>query len=184
MQRDVVQRAQRGDHDAFAMLAAACLGRLDTAARLVLRDPERAKDAVQETLVRAWRDLPGLRDPDRFDAWVHRLLVRSCYDEIRKQRRRGVEVQLTEIDMSHPADHGRSFDERDEIERGFRRLDADQRLVVILHYYLDLPMPEVASTLGVPVGTAKSRLHRGLAVLRRTIGAQRESARLAEEVAR
>ena len=184
MQRDVVERAQRGDHDAFATLAAACLGRLDTAARLVLRDPDRAKDAVQETLMRAWRDLPGLRDPDRFDAWLHRLLVRSCYDELRKNRRRPVEVELTEIGMSHPTDEARSFDERDELERGFRRLDADQRLVVVLHYYLDLPLPEVASMLGVPVGTAKSRLHRALAVLRRTIGAQRETARLAEEVAR
>jgi RNA polymerase sigma-70 factor, ECF subfamily len=184
VQRDVVERAQRGDHDAFAMLAAACLGRLDTAARLVLRDPDRAKDAVQETLVRAWRDLPALRDADRFDAWLHRLLVRSCYDEIRRHRRRGIEVPLIDIDVSHPTDEARSFGDRDEIERGFGRLDSDQRLVVVLHYYLDLPLPEVASLLGVPLGTAKSRLHRGLAVLRRTIGAQRESARLAEEVAR
>ena len=166
------------------MLAAACLTRLDTAARLVLRDPDRAKDAVQETLVRAWRDLPGLRDPDRFDAWLHRLLVRSCYDEIRRHRRRGVEVQLTEIDITHPTSEARSIGDHDELERGFRRLDTDQRLVVVLHYYLDLPLPEVASMLGVPVGTAKSRLHRGLAVLRRTLGAQREHARLAEEVAR
>jgi RNA polymerase sigma factor (sigma-70 family) len=184
VQRDVVERAQRGDHDAFATLAAACLGRLDTAARLVLRDPDRAKDAVQETLVRAWRDLPGLRDADRFDAWLHRLLVRSCYDELRKHRRRGIEVQLTEIDMHLPTSDTRSLADHDELERGFQRLDSDQRMVVVLHYYLDLPLPEVAAMLGVPVGTAKSRLHRGLAVLRRTIGAQREHARLAEEVAR
>lgn len=190
VQRDLVERAQQGDHDAFALLAGAALGRLDTAARLVLRDPERAKDAVQEALVRAWRDLPGLRDPDRFDAWLHRLLVRACHDELRKHRRRRLEVELVEIDMHDPTESARLLDDRDEIERGFRRLDPDQRLVVVLHYYLDLPLPEVAATLGVPLGTAKSRLHRGLAVLRRALGAYAGESRAgqdrlpAEEVAR
>ena len=183
MQRDLVERAQRGDHDAFALLAGAALGRLDTAARLVLRDPERAKDAVQEAFIRAWRDLPGLRDPDRFDAWLHRLLVRACYDELRKHRRRPIEVELVELDIHDPAEPTRAFDDRDEIGRGFQRLDADQRLVVVLHYYLDLPLPEVAAALGVPVGTAKSRLHRGLEVLRRTLGAYPEDARRPQEVA-
>jgi RNA polymerase sigma-70 factor (ECF subfamily) len=184
VQRDLVERAQRGDHDAFEALAGAAIRRLDTAARLVLRDPERAKDAVQEALVRAWRDLPGLRDPDRFDAWLHRLLVRACYDELRRTRGRPVEVELTEIDAPAQADHTVTTIARDEIERGFRRLDEDQRFVVVLHFYFDLPLPEVAAALGVPVGTAKSRLHRGLAVLRRNLSAYEQRATFVEEVAR
>ena len=170
MQRDLVERAQRGDHDAFAVLAGSAIDRLDTAARLVLRDPERARDTVQETLVRAWRDLPGLRDPDRFDAWLHRLLVRACYDELRRARRRPIEVELTPLVHPSVADGASAMVQRDEIERAFRRLDVDQRVVVALHYYLDLPLSEVASALGVPVGTAKSRLNRGLAALRRSLG--------------
>jgi RNA polymerase sigma-70 factor (ECF subfamily) len=172
VQRDLVERAQEGDHDAFATLVAAALRRLDTAARLILRDPELAKDTVQETLVRAWRDLPTLRDPERWEAWIHRLLVRACYDELRKRKRRPVEVELNGIDRIAPFDALRSLQDRDELERGFRRLDADQRVVVVLHYYLDLPLPDVAATLGVPVGTVKSRLHRGLAAMRLVIGAR------------
>src|SRR6476619_5949674 len=171
MDRTLVVRAQRGDHVAFERLAAEVAPGLDVVARLITRDPERAKDAVQEALVRAWRDLPGLRDPERFDAWLHRLLVHACYDELRRSRRRPVEGELTGLDRPHPADDIVATADRDEIERGFRHLDADQRLGVVLHFYLDLPSPEVAAALGVPVGTAKSRLHRGLTTLRRTLGA-------------
>jgi RNA polymerase sigma-70 factor, ECF subfamily len=181
VQRDLVERAQRGDHDAFAALADAAIGRLDTAARLVLRDPDRAKDVVQNTLIRVWRDLPGLRDPDRFNAWTHRVLVRACYDELRRTRRRVIEVELTSLDYTSVGDTTVAMAARDELERGFHRLDADQRLVVVLHYYLDLPLPEVAATLGIPLGTAQSRLHRGLAALRRMLGAHGERGLLAEE---
>jgi RNA polymerase sigma-70 factor (ECF subfamily) len=83
VQRDLVERAQRGDHDAFAILVGATIGRLDAAARLILRDPERARDAVQDAYLRAWRDLPTLRDPERFDAWLRRLVVRACLNEAR-----------------------------------------------------------------------------------------------------
>jgi RNA polymerase sigma-70 factor, ECF subfamily len=171
VQRDLVERAQRGDHDAFAVLAGTAIDRLDTAARLVLRDPERARDAVQDAFVRAWKDLPGLRDPDRFEAWLYRLLVNACYDELRRARRRSVEVELTPMDHPFVADETAAMVERDEIERAFRRLDVDQRVVVALHYYLDLPLPEVAQALDVPLGTAKSRLHRALASLRRMLAA-------------
>ena len=184
MQRQLVERAQQGDHDAFETLAGAAIGRLDTAARLVLRDPDWAKDAVQETLVRAWRNLPGLRDPDRFDAWLHRLLVRACYDELRRHKRRPIEVELTALHQPIISDETLQADEREALERGFRDLDPDQRLVVVLHYYLDLPLPEVAATLGVPLGTAKSRLHRGLAALRRRLAVPADPGSLAEEVAR
>src|SRR5262245_13338463 len=96
VQRELVERARRGDHDAFADLAGSAIARLDSAARLIVRDPDRAKDAVQEALVHAWRDLPGLRDPDRFEAWLYRLLVHACYDELHRSRRQRFELDLSE----------------------------------------------------------------------------------------
>jgi RNA polymerase sigma-70 factor (ECF subfamily) len=166
MQRELVERARRGDHDAFAALAGAAINRLDAAARLILRDPEQAKDAVQNALVRAWRDLPTLRDPDRFDAWLHRLLVRSCLDEARRLRRYRVDVELTDLDSGSTADHASAALDRDELERGFRRLEPEQRALIVLHHYLDRPLPEVAFALRIPLGTAKSRLNRALQIMR------------------
>jgi RNA polymerase sigma-70 factor, ECF subfamily len=171
MDRDLVVRARGGDRDAFAGVAAAIIGRLDVVARLITRDPERAKDAVQEALARAWRDLPGLRDPDRFDPWIRRLLVRACIDELRQARRRTFEVELTELHAPAVADSTIAVADRDALERGFRHLDPEQRSVVVLHYYLGLPLPEAAEALGVPLGTAKSRLHRARATLRAALEA-------------
>jgi RNA polymerase sigma-70 factor (ECF subfamily) len=180
MQRDIVERAQGGDHDAFAALAGAAIHRLDAAARLILRDREQARDAVQNALVRAWRDLPTLRDPDRFDAWLHRLLVRACIDEARRLRRHRVDVDLTTIDL--PArDSASVLADRDELDRGFRRLPPDQRVLIVLHHYLDLPLPEVATILGIPLGTAKSRLHRGLQDMRAALDADARTATPARE---
>ncbi len=166
MDRQLVERAQGGDRTAFASIVAASIGPLDRVARLITRDPERAKDAVQETLIKAWRDLPRLRDPDRFDAWLRQLLVRSCIDELRRSRRMSMEVEL--IDMHHPhgADWSVSVADRDALERGFRRLDPEQRALVVLHYYQGLPLEEAAAALRVPVGTAKSRLFRAREMLR------------------
>ena len=96
-QRDLVERAGRGDHDAFALLVGASIAHLEAVARLILRDQELARDAVQDAYIRAWRDLPGLRDPDRFDAWLHRLTVNACLDVARRRRRRPIEVDLTPI---------------------------------------------------------------------------------------
>ena len=171
MQQELVERAQRGDHDAFAALAGAALFRLDAAARLILRDPDQAKDAVQEALVRAWRDLPTLRSPDRFDAWLHRLLYRACIDESRRLRRHRVDIELTPI-HSPVVDDGVSMtDDRDQLERGFSRLEPEARALIVLHHYLDLPLPEVANVLGIPLGTAKSRLHRALQSMRAALDA-------------
>ena len=170
-QRELVERARRGDHDAFAVLAGAAIPRLDALARLILRDSERGKDAVQEALVRAWRDLPTLRDPDRFDAWLHRLLVHACTDEARRHRRHRVEVELTPIDHPTIRDSAISLADRDALERGFRRLDPEQRALIVLHHYLDLSLPEVAETLRIPLGTAKSRLHRALSAMRASLEA-------------
>lgn len=165
-QRGIVERAKRGDHDAFAMLVDVAIARLDAAARLILRDPELARDAVQEALVGAWRDLPGLRDPDAFDAWIHRITVRSCFGILRRRRRRVIEVELTPTADLPVGDIDSFVVDRDEVERALRRLDVDQRAVVVVHFFLGLPLPETAEALGIPLGTAKSRLHRSLAAMR------------------
>ena len=171
MQQELVERARRGDHDAFAALAGAALFRLDAAARLILRDPDQAKDAVQETLVRAWRDLPTLRSPDRFDAWLHRLLYRACIDEARRLRRHRLDVELTPIDSPSVGDGMSVTNDRDQLDRGFSRLEPEARALIVLHHYLDLPLPEVAIALGIPLGTAKSRLHRALGSMRAALDA-------------
>jgi RNA polymerase sigma-70 factor (ECF subfamily) len=171
-QRGLVERARGGDHDAFAELARVAVVRLDQAARLILRDPELARDAVQEGLIRAWRDLPKLRDPDRFDAWLHRLTVNSCLDQTRRRRRRLVEVELTPIHAPSTSDTTRAHADRDEIDRVLQKLDERERAIVVLHYYLGMPLTEVAATLAIPVGTVKSRLHRALTEMRVAIDAE------------
>jgi len=171
MDADLVVRAKSGDREAFGQLAALSIGRLDAVARLIIRDRERARDVVQETLVRVWRSLPTLRDPERFDGWVRQLLVRACVDELRRMRRHVVEIEL--IDMFHPsvADSEAIVVDRDSLRRAFRWLDPEQRSLIVLHYYLDLPLAEVAGALEMPIGTAKSRLHRARATLRAALDA-------------
>ena len=169
--RALVERAGRGDHDAFAVLATAAAARLDAAARLILRDPELARDAVQNTLVRAWRDLPGLRDPDRFDAWLHRLLVNASLDEVRRRRRRSIEVEIKAIDEPAGSDSAGRLADRDMVERALVRLDPEHRSLVVLHYYLGYPLPEAATLVGISLPAAKSRLHRAMQGLRRTMTA-------------
>ena len=170
-QRELCERAGRGDQDAFAMLVRESIARLESVARLVLRDPELARDAVQEAYLQAWRNLPGLRDPDRFDAWLHRLTVNACLDATRRRKRRPIEIELTPITPVGVPDEATRIADHDQLERGFRALGVDQRAVVVLHYYLGLPMPTVAETLGVPLGTAQSRLGRALSALRVTLDA-------------
>ena len=173
-QRELVERARRGDHDAFASLLHGSIVRLEAVARLVLRDPDLARDAVQDAYIRAWRDLPGLRDPDRFDAWIHRLTVNACLDVTRRRRRRPIEIQLTPVGPTAIPDESMAVAQRDELERGFDRLSADQRAVLVLHYYVGMSMPALAAALGIPLGTAQSRLGRALVALRAAIEAQPE----------
>ena len=168
-QRRLVERAREGDHDAFTELARDAVVRLDGAARLILRDPELARDAVQDALIRAWRDLPGLREPDRFDAWLHRLTVHACIDLTRKRKRRPIEVELAPIHAPSIADASGRLADRDLVDGVLRRLDEAGRAIVVLHYFVGLPLPEVAATLGIPVGTVKSRLHRALGDMRLAI---------------
>jgi RNA polymerase sigma-70 factor (ECF subfamily) len=167
-ERELVERAAEGDHDAFAQLARAAMPRMDAAARLILRDRELARDAVQEAFVRAWRDLPGLRSPERFDAWLRRLVVNACIDEARRRRRRPIEVELTALHTPAVADGTRSTVLRDELDRALSTLPPEHRALVVLHYYLGVPVPEAAATLGISLNAAKSRLHRAIGSLRRS----------------
>jgi RNA polymerase sigma-70 factor (ECF subfamily) len=171
MDRELVILAREGDHDAFARLVAGSIGRLNAIARLILRDYALAEDAVQDAYVDAWRSLPGLRDPDKFQAWLTRVLVRSCQDTRRRAHRRVVELPLLSSDQPDVADLQSTFAVTDQIERGLQGLTLDQRTVLVLTYFLDLPVAEAASVLGIPTGTMKSRIHRALAALRASIDA-------------
>jgi RNA polymerase sigma-70 factor (ECF subfamily) len=183
MDREIVLRARSGDRDAFAALVRASLGRLNAVARLIVHDPDRAEDAVQDALIDAWRDLRALRDPDRFDAWLHRLLVRACYEHAGKDRRRRVREITVAVDIDvATADTQSSLARTDELARAIRMLPTEQRAVLALVYYLDLPQADAAEVLDIPVGTVKSRLHRAIGSLRveleadaRRSGATRES---------
>ena len=176
-QRELVERARRGDHDAFAVLAGRLVARLDAAARLILRDPELARDAVQEGFIGAWRNLPTLRDPERFEAWLHRLVFRACIDLIRRRGRRVVEVELAPSDGPAVGDMAAIVADRELLDAALAGLRPEWRAVVVLHYYLGMPLPDVATTLGIPVGTVKSRHHRSLEAMRVSIAADLAPAR-------
>jgi RNA polymerase sigma factor (sigma-70 family) len=184
--RELVVRARDGDRDAFSQLAARSIGRLTAVARMILRDEYAAQDAVQETFIEAWRSLPGLREPDKFEAWTRRLLVRACFKSGRRNRRVGaVEIRLTPADEPAISGSERDLDIHDQLERGLARLSAEQRAVVVLVYYLDLPLAHAAQTLGIPLGTTKSRLNRATHALRAAIEADdREPNRMAKGIAR
>jgi RNA polymerase sigma-70 factor, ECF subfamily len=171
MHADLVERAREGDQDAFARLAAQHVDRCYALAFRILRDPQRAQDATQQALIGAWRDLPGLRDAARFEAWLHRLVVHACYVESRTDRRWVARVRLIPNDTSSVPDTAISVADRDELERGFRRLSPEQRAVVVLHHYLGYSLTEIAENLGIPVGTARSRLHYATRQLRAALEA-------------
>jgi RNA polymerase sigma-70 factor, ECF subfamily len=168
-QRRLVDLAREGDHDAFAELVRGSIARLDTAARLILRDGELARDAVQDGLFRAWRDLRGLREPDRFDAWIYRLTVNACLDIARRRRRRPIEVEIVDIteDLGPSLpDPSEEIADRILVDGVMRRLDERGRSIIVLHYFVGLPLSEVAACLDLPLGTVKSRLSRALGEMR------------------
>jgi RNA polymerase sigma-70 factor, ECF subfamily len=157
--RDLVEQAQRGDREAFAILARTRGDVLFGIARRILRDVGLAEDAVQQALVIAWRELPRLRDPERFDAWLKRLLVHACYAEARRKRAWITSIRTLPVDGPAGPDELASLADRDEVERGFRRLPPEQRAILVLHHYLGLGLNEIGEVLDVPAGTARSRLH-------------------------
>jgi len=167
---ELVVRAQRGDAAAFALVAERIADRSLAVARRILGDPGLAEDATQRALLRVWQCLPQLRDVECFDSWSYRILLRACYAEGRKQRSwtplapRSIEEPRTDHDVGAILD-------RDQLERGLRRLSGEHRAVVALHFFLDLTLDRVAEILGIPVGTARSRLHHAIRALRAALDA-------------
>jgi RNA polymerase sigma-70 factor (ECF subfamily) len=183
VQQALVKLARGGDEEAFADLARAVGDRLMGIAYRILRDVDRAEDAVQQTLVTAWRELPTLRDDDRFDAWLRRILVNACYAEARRQRRWAANVRVLPTDGPAGRDDMATIIDRDRLERGFRRLSPEQSAIFVLHHYVGLSLPEVADELGVPLGTVKSRLHYATAALRAALDADTRAAVPTERLA-
>ena len=173
MDRELVERARTGDHDAFEVLAAGIVDHLYGVARLILRDADRAEDAAQEALVRCWRDLPSLREVDRFDAWLGRLLMHAINDEFRRGSRFKAQIVVLAREPATVDTSGATAD-RELLDRGFARLSLEHRSVVVLRLHLGLSIEETATTLGIPVGTAKSRLHYATEALRRALEADAE----------
>ena len=172
---ELVRQARQGDRDAFDILLTDVVDHLYRIARLVLRDFDRAEDAVQEALVRCWRDLPNLREPDRFDAWLNRILMRAITDEARKKR--GFVANVVQLKVEPAvADSSGALADRDEIARVFERLSVEHRTIVVLHHYLGMTTDEAARTIGVPHGTAKSRLHYATEALRAALEADARGA--------
>lgn len=170
----LVVQAQRGDRGAFGVLAASFGDRLFALAYRILRDSDAAQDAAQEAIVSIWRDLRALRDPDRFETWAYRILVRAAYRELRRRRSRA--RGLYAIPAASVDDHATALANRDEFERVFTRLTADQRAVIALQYYLGMSHPEMAQVLDIPVGTVGSRLHAAKRALRAGLDADARSA--------
>jgi RNA polymerase sigma-70 factor (ECF subfamily) len=171
--RDLVERARRADREAFAVMVHQVSDSLYAVAYRILRDTGLAEDALQNALMLAWRRLPKLRDPDRFEAWIHRILVHACYDESQRTRSWRA-VTVLPIEGPGRADDSSAIADRDELERAFWHLTVEQRAVFVLHHYLGLPLVEVAELLGIPAGTARSRLHYATAGLRTALTAVAE----------
>jgi RNA polymerase sigma-70 factor, ECF subfamily len=169
--RDLVERSRNGDREAFAMLVRATSDRMYALATRILRDGDLAEDALQGALITAWKQLPTLRDPDRFEAWVRRLLVHACYAEARRRRTWAANVRVLPIDGPAAPDGLISVVDRDALDRAFRRLSIEHRAVFVLHHHVGLPLTEIADSLGVPAGTVRSRLHYATRMLRAAVEA-------------
>ena len=147
----------------------------------ILRDADLAEDAAQAALITAWRELRTLRDPDRFEPWLHRILTHECYAEARRRKRWSTELRIVPIEGAYDPGGTLTVDDRDQLERALRRLTLEQRAVLVFHHYLDLPLPEVADRLGIPLGTAKSRLHYATTALRASLEADDRTPSMSQE---
>ena len=166
LDRDIVERARSGDQEAFADLVHQVSDTLLGVARRILRDPGLAEDVLQNALLTIWRKLPHLRDADRFEGWAFRILVHACYADAPRNRRWASTIRVLQPDVASDVDYIQKVSDRDELERAFRRLPLDQRAVFVLHHHVGLPLVAVAETLGIPDGTARSRLHYATRALR------------------
>ena len=171
MDRELVERAQAGDESAFAALAVRIGDRLFAIARHILRDQVMAEDAAQQAMIDIWRHLPELKDPDRFQPWSYRIVVRAAYAEAKHNRRWTLKPMEISADQTTNADHAGSVADRDQLERGFDRLPLDHRSVVVLKHYAGLSNEEIAAALDIPEGTVRSRLHYSIRTLRAALEA-------------
>jgi len=181
VQRLLVELAQRGDEEAFDALVRATGDRCVAIAYRILRDLHLAEDAVQAAYVAAWRDLRSLREPDRFEAWLHRLLARACYEEARRTRRFAANIRALPVDAAFTRDEVLTVHNRDQLERSMARISADQRAVLVFHHYVGLTLPEIAERLEIPIGTVKSRLHYATAAMRAALEADARIATASQE---
>jgi RNA polymerase sigma-70 factor (ECF subfamily) len=177
MRTRLVERARDGDDAAFAELVDLDGDLSYAIAYRILRDPERAQDAVQQAFLLAWRELPRLRDPERFGVWLHRLVVNACYEEYRRYRRWSVNVRALPVDGPATSDATIAIDERDALERAFQTLSPEHRTVIVLHHHAGYPLASIAEVTGVPLGTVKSRLHYATRTLRGALATDRFESR-------
>lgn len=166
MERRLVERAMHGDEEAFDLLVERVGDSLYSVARRILRDTSLAQDATQQALLAVWRNLPQLRDPERFEAWAYRLLVNACHAEARRERRHRVNLRLLPHDEPMTPDPASRIAGMDELDRAFRGLSVEHRTVVVLVHYLGMTPSEAAASMGTPAGTARSRLHYAIQQLR------------------
>ena len=181
MQRSLVDLAQQGDEEAFDAIVRVTGDRCVAIAYRILRDLHLAEDAVQAAYVAAWRDIRSLRDPDRFEAWLHRLLTRACYEEARRTRRFAANIRALPVETAVTTDEVLTVNDRDQLERAMARISVDQRAVLVYHHYLGLTLPEIAERLEVPVGTVKSRLHYASNAMRAALDADARHPSVAQE---
>ena len=181
MDRDVVERARSGDHEAFADLVHQVSDTLLGVARRILRDPGLAEDVLQNALLTIWRKLPHLREADNFEGWAFRILVHACYADAPRNRRWASTIRVLHADVATDVDDIQAISDRDELDRAFRRLPLDQRAVFVLHHHVGLPLVAVAEALGIPDGTARSRLHYATRALRAGFERARATQDLREE---
>jgi len=179
--RALVERARGGDREAFDALARVVGDQCMAIAFRILRDADRADDAVQAALISAWRQLRSLRNPDAFEPWLHRILTNECYAEARRRTRMQVEIRALPMTVQVESTDILTVNDRDQLERAFRRLTIEQRAVLVFHHYVGLSLPEVADHLGISLGTAKSRLHYATAALRASLEADARTSSLSQE---
>jgi len=171
MDPNIIECARRGEGEAFAVIVREKASELYAVAYRVLRDADLAEDAVQQAFAIAWRELPHLRDVGRFDAWMYRLLLNASFREARDRQRHWARIRILTPTEERSRDEAISIADRDQLERAFRRLTPEHRAIVVLHHYVGMPLVEIAGVLLIAPGTARSRLHYAIRVLRAALDA-------------